>query len=202
MKLNKIASLLLVMMLVFGIAAMAHAEVIGGETFKYVKTNTGVGLNVRQEPNSKSPIVDTLPYGARVRIDGYSDNGVWALISYEGARGCYVYTRYLVDKNPGKFNPTPTPTVKPTTSPTDAPKTQVSFDTFKHVKPYQAMVTTGSPTGRVYLRWAPGTAYAYETVCYQGTEITVIAEGAGWYQVMINSNGYVGFMSAKYITKK
>lgn len=202
MKLKKLAAALLALVLILAFAVSASAEILNGEVYKYVKTNTGTGLYVRSTPSAKddSNIVDMLPYGTRVRIDGYENNGVWALISFEGCRGCYVYTRYLSDTNPGKYVPPVVPT--PTPAPSPAPSgSQISFDTFRHVTPYQAMVSTGSPTGRVYLRWAPGTAYAYMTVCYQGTGLTVLAEGDGWCQVMLNSNGYVGFMSAKYISK-
>lgn len=191
---KKIITSILAIMLIAALALTASAEIIDGETYMYIKTNTGVGLHVRSTPDTTTEdnIVALLPYGTRVRVDGYEKNGVWARISYEGCRGCYVYTRYLSATNPGKYIPPVDPTPE---------GTKVDFKTFKHVTPYRAMVTTASPTGRVYLRWAPGTAYAYETVCYQGTIITVLAEGDGWYQVMVNNNGYVGFMSAKYITK-
>ena len=168
------------------------------EIYMWIKTNTGVGLNVRREPSEQSEIVATLPYGTMVRVDGYEKNGVWALISFEGARGCYVYSRYLTNKDPGKYQPD-----QPKEQPAEEKKGYtVDFGTFKHVLPYAAMVSTGSPTGRVYLRWAPGTAYAVMDVCYQGAELTVLSEGDGWCQVMLNSNGYVGFMSSKYIVKK
>ena len=193
---KKVITSILALVLIAALALSACAEVVDGEVYMYIKTNTGVGLRVRSTPDTTSSdnIVATLPYGTRVRVDGYEENGVWALISYEGCRGCYVYTRYLSATNPGKYVPPVDPTPDPQGS-------VISFSTFKHVTPYQAYVSTGSPTGRVYLRWAPGTAYAYETVCYQGTALTVLAEGDGWYQVMVNSTGYVGFMSAKYITR-
>lgn len=196
---KKIITSILALILIAALALTASAEIIDGETFMYIKTNTGVGLKVRSTPEvlkDDSNVVDVLPYGTRVRVDGYEKNGVWALISVDGCRGCFVYTRYLSAKNPGRY----VPPVDPTPTP-DPAGTRIDFKTFKHVSPYQAMVSTGTPTGRVYLRWAPGTAYAYETVCYQGTTLTVLAEGDGWYQVMVNENGYVGFMSAKYITR-
>lgn len=193
---KKILTVILALVLVAALALSASAEVIDGEIYMYIKTNTGVGLRVRSAPDARddSNIVMSLPYGTRVRVDDFVKDGVWAQISYQGCRGCYVYTRYLVDTDPGRY----VPPVDPTPDPEG---TKIDFRTFKHVTPYAAMVTTGTPTGRVYLRWAPGTAYAYETVCYQGTWLTVLAEGNGWYQVMVNETGYVGFMSAKYITK-
>lgn len=192
---------LICLMLIALTAFPAYHASADEEVYRWIKTNTGVGLNVRSTPSTAndSNIVDTLPYGAMVRVDGYEKNGVWALISFEGARGCYVYTRYLVDYDPGKYVPKKDEPKK------DDPGSKtytVSFDTFKHVTPYLATVSTGSPTGRVYLRWAPGTAYAYMDVCYQGTELTILAVGDGWCQVIVNSNGYVGFMSSKYIVKK
>ena len=194
---KKILTAILALVLIAALAVSASAEIIGGETYMYIKTNTGVGLKVRSTPEvleDNSNVVDVLPYGTQVRVDGYEKNGVWALISVGGARGCYVYTRYLSAKNPGKYVPPVDPDPVPSGS-------IISFGTFKHVTPYEAMVSTSSPTGRVYLRWAPGTAYAYETVCYQGTRLTVLAEGDGWYQVMVNETGYVGFMSAQYIAR-
>ena len=172
------------------------------EVYRWVKTNSGVGLKVRQQPNNKATVVDVLPYGTQVRVDGYSDDRQWALISVDGARGCYASTKYLVDYNPGKYTPKKDDPQKDDPKKDDPTgKYTVSFSTFKHVTPYLAMVNTGSTTGRVYLRWAPGTAYAFENVCYHGTEITVIAEGDGWYQVIENKTGYVGFMSSRYIVK-
>ena len=183
-------------------AAGASAE---EEIYRWIKTNTGVGLKVRSSTSTKddSNVVDVLPYGTQVRVDGYEKNGVWALISVGGARGCYVATRYLVDYDPGKYTPQKDDPQKDDPKKDDPKKPYtVDFKTFKHVTPYLAMVSTGSPTGRVYLRWAPGTAYAYMDVCYQGTELTILAEGDGWCQVIENKTGYVGFMSKKFIVKK
>ena len=185
---------LIALMLTSALPVAAFAtDASGKEVYKWVKTNTGVGLNVRREASDDAAIVDVLRYGTMVRVDGYEKNGKWALISYDGARGCYVYTAYLSDTDPGKYEPKK-----------DDPKKgyTVDFKTFKHVLPYSAMVKTGSPTGRVHLRWAPGTDYAVMDVCYHGTDLTVLSVGDGWCQVMLNSNGYVGFMSSKYIVKK
>lgn len=166
----------------------------------YVKTNSGVGLNAREAPNTTSKIIITIPYGAEVTITGYSNNKSWASIRYEGGNAGFVSTRYLVFSKPGP-KPTAKPTSKPTAKPTATPGTTVSFSTFKHVAPYAAVVYTSTPTGTVHLRWAPGTAYASMGVCVQGTELTVLAEGNGWCQVRVENNGYVGFMSSKFIVK-
>lgn len=171
----------------------------------WVKTNSGIGLNAREAPSTDAKIIITIPYGSEVTITGYSNNKAWASIRYQGGNAGYVSTRYLVFYKPNPYKPTPKPTTKPTAKPTVQPTakpgTTVSFSTFKHVTPYAAVVYTSTPTGTVHLRWAPGTAYASMGVCVQGTELTVLAEGNGWYQVRVEKTGYVGFMSSKFIVK-
>ena len=198
---KRIIALVCALILMMAVAApIASAEVW---KTAYVKTNSGIGLNAREAPSTSAKIIITIPYGAEVTITGYTNNKSWASIRYEGGNAGYVSTRYLVSSKPGPYKPTPTPkpTAKPTVKPTANPGTTVSFSTFKHVTPYAAVVYTSTPTGTVHLRWAPGTAYASMGICVQGTEITVLSEGKGWYQVRVENNGYVGFMSSKFIVK-
>lgn len=198
---KRIIALVCALMLVIAMAApIASAD---EWTYAWIKTNSGCKLNAREAPSTTAKVVTSIPYGAEVTITGYTNNRSWASIRYEGANVGYVSTRYLVFYNPGKYQPTAKPTAKPTVKPTATanPGTTVSFSTFKHVTPYAAVVYTATPTGTVHLRWAPGTAYASMGICMQGTPITVLAEGNGWFQVRNEVNGYVGFMSAKYIVK-
>lgn len=198
---KRIIALVCALILMMAVAApIASADVW---KTAYVKTNSGVGLNAREAPSTSAKIIITIPYGAEVTITGYSNNKSWASIRYDGGNAGYVSTRYLVSSNPGPYKPTAKPTAKPTVKPTATtnPGTTVSFSTFKHVEPYAAVVYTSTPTGTVHLRWAPGTAHASMGICVQGTEITVLAEGKGWCQVRVENNGYVGFMSSKFIVK-
>ena len=195
---KRIIALVCALILMMAVAA----PIASADTWKtaYVKTNSGIGLNAREAPSTDSRIITTIPYGAEVTITGYTNNKSWASIRYQGGNAGYVSTRYLVSSKPGPYKPTPTP--KPTAKPTGEGElvSHMDFSHFKLIEPGKTMIIAARPTrpgGWVNLRWAPSLDAEVIAKMVLNEEMTVIAEGKNWYQVM-NAEGYVGFINKQY----
>ena len=156
---------------------------------KFVYTQNGKGLNLRDEPNGNR--ITVIPFGAAVTDELMV--GVpagWTCVTYNGLRG-FVMSRYLVD------SPIPAP-VNPGSGDTAEPVDIASlFKSFKQVNPYSAVA---APNGSyVNLRWAPSmSAPVMERLVY-GHPLTVLDEGKSWLHVMDNNTGAVGFIMKKYV---
>ena len=59
-----------------------------------VQTNPGVALHLRQRPNVDAKSLDLIPAGARLILDGVTENDEWYRADFEGAVG-WVFGQYL-----------------------------------------------------------------------------------------------------------
>ena len=58
----------------------------------YVKTQNKGTLNLRQAPNTGSPVLAQIPYGAKLDVE--TVDGKWVRTTYNGKSG-FVMTQYL-----------------------------------------------------------------------------------------------------------
>lgn len=148
-------------------------------------------VSLREAPDKSSARLAKVPLGATVTRCLYLEDFIQC--TYNGKTG-YILSCYLKDAEHTAPAPTPTPTPSPVTP-------DAAFSSFRFVTSYSAKVQTNTVNGTVYLRWGPGTSYPAMSVIKNGASVTVLAEGAGWYQIRVNSTGYTGFMSSKYIAR-
>ena len=201
---KRFLSLILISALVLGLTLpCAQAGALGAYVTRYVYTQNGLSLNVRESPSTGAKVIGGLPYGTAVEVRGYTGGSVWAIISYYGATA-YVQSRYLVDYYPG-----PKPTQQPVT-PTPAPYSdaQKILDEmnaeFRSAKtgnaPFTVAARPSRSSGWVNLRWAPSLDAEVISKCYSGKVLTVIRELKNWYQVEDPETGSIGFISRQYVT--
>lgn len=162
----------------------------------YVKTPKGGTVSVRPEPNTDSGYVSKLPYGTAVEV--LQNQGTWSAVDWPGwSQPCYIQSRYLVSTYPGSK---PAPTEKTSSSEKSATSiADVNFKSFRLVDSYYVYVQASHAGGYVNLRWAPSMDAAVAERVNDGSELRVIAEGSGWYQVMDERSGYVGFMRKGFL---
>lgn len=163
----------------------------------YVKTPKGGSVNVRPEPNTDCGSVAKLPYGAAV--EALQNEGTWTAVEWpEWSQPCYIQSRYLVSYYPGS---------KPGSSESSSSDkgatsiADVDFKSFRLVDPYYVYVRANHVGGYVNLRWAPSMDAAVAQRVNDGSELRVIAEGKGWYQVQDERSGYVGFMRSSFLVR-
>ena len=195
--LTMLLATILVMAMVMPLAANA-AEM------RWVKTGNGKGLRVRTEPNTDADVLRTLSYGEQVAVDYDMGNG-WTALFWGSYGTAYVMSRYLVNYDPGPYNPDPSPTAKPTSQQAN-PKESTTVKQLntlvanaRQVSPYTITVRPTRSSGWVYLRWFP-TRHASELGSYaDGKQLTVIAELKDWYQVEDPDDGRTGFVYKSYV---
>lgn len=193
---KKTLSVLLVMILLVSAIPFSGLAMENPFGEAWVKTANGKTVNARRTPTTNADnIIYELPYGFKVMIIGYEKNAQWALCDIGNGVNAYIMTRYLSRTNPGKK---PTPTVTP--QPTAKPET-IDYSSFRYVTPYTAYVRPSSPTGFVNMRWAPSKSVQVIAIYYQGSPLTVIAQGHNWCQVRDEVNGFTGFMMSSFLTR-
>lgn len=169
-------------------------------------------LNVREKASPTAKIQFRLPVNSPViALDDYANGYLYVEFKYNGkfAHG-YVSVDYLDAAVPARINndgaikvnsdPTPKPTAKPTGE--GELVSHMDFSHFKLIEPGKTMIIAARPTrpgGWVNLRWAPSLDAEVIAKMVLNEEMTVIAEGKNWYQVM-NAEGYVGFINKQYTT--
>lgn len=202
MKKLSVRMLCLVLVLMFAALSTASAATTNVREYKYIKTNSGIALNVRSDPwKAENNIVTSLPYGSLVLVYQYSDNGTWAYIEgqrpgHTGTVKGWVSSTYLVKNDPGKYVPPVDPT------PTPAPSSNKTFDAVNNAAkalkvlsvPYTTVIQTKNATNYVHLRWFPNTNAVYSGAYLRNTPIIVLAESNDWAQVQIVSDGKIGFI--------
>ena len=174
----------------------------------YVVTDNGKGLNVRRDPYvSDYNILAVAPYGSRIDVLRFLDNG-WAAVRWQYYGEAYVQSRFLQWYVPYITNP---PTARPTVAPTAAPYypsyadtipgLNAEFRTMRAVTPFTVSVRPVRSSGWVNMRWAPGQDLEVVRIYYNGDRLTVLAEGANWYQVQDPNSGAVGYMMKTYTVR-
>ena len=181
---KSLAVLFVLLLAVMPLLASANTETM------YVKTGDGKGLNMRTAPVvAEENKVGSIAYGTKVEVIQYV-NSYWALVQPDGwSNPYYCQRRFLVSNNPGKY----TPSKEETTTVVN------EYANFVHVNAFEATVTTGRAGGFANLRWAPSKTAALMEKIYPGATVKVIATNGEWYQVIDETNDYVGFLYKTFL---
>ena len=226
---KKLLSLLLALTLVLGLAAAFADNGIGQSAASnssnvypyleasamvmYVYTDNGQGLNVRSAPRVANNIIAVAPYGSRMQVLRFLENG-WASVVWDRFGEAYVQSRFLQWDEPAPLYtaaPSPRPTVIPTAVPTAAPYTptytdtlavlNAEFRTARLVAPFVVSVRPSRASGWVNMRWAPSKDTEVLATYRSGAQLTVIAETQSWYQVTDPNTEATGFIMKNYVTR-
>ena len=208
---RKLTSLTLTVTLIMSMMlACGSAYAMGTKTF-YVNTNSGTGgsLRMRADPWVADNVVASIPYGTKLQIAGYSDDGQWGFCSYGTVTG-WVMMKFLSEYEPG-------PSKKTTQTPTPSPASNASDGDYilsfinnefavmaknTLVTRYQVKVTPPKLTTKCYLRWAPHqSTRAMRSDLMYGDILTVVAEGDKWLKVIDLETDQTGFITKSLTTR-
>ena len=141
-----------------------------GDTF-YVRTNTGIGLNLREGPSMDAAIITSFPIGTAVTVT--QKGSAWHKVK-EGEQEGYMSSRYLAaQKAPAYTKPLETP-----------------------VKATMKNINGGKV---VNFRLYPGMKTKIIKAYPVGTEVTVLEKGDLWCKVEIEGQqGYVSTYMLKF----
>ncbi len=185
-----------------------------GNSFVYVKTNSGGPLNVRTRPNPDATVLGQLRNNDKVEILEYIVDGTWAAIMYKGMTS-YVPSRYLVSEEVNRDAPV-SPSQENATVPDLYPAGQApsgnkpgvqsqgapagnaasgnSASQFARTDRYLVTTHPSRVGGWVELRWEPSTKGQVIRYCFEGETMEVIGQNDTWLQVMDPNGGYVGYL--------
>ncbi len=187
---KKLIAVLFVLMTVMAlmIPAFSSAEAVSAGRTMWVNCADGRKLNVRNEPNTRTgKVIYRLPCGARVEIASLV--GVpsgWAFVTADGHReGGYVMTKFLVAKQPGKYEITE------------------RADNFRAVTPYTvtAKALNDRTVDSVGLRTAPNKTASMIRRLAAGDMLQVVAVGKVWSQVLDLATGRTGYVANDYMIR-
>ena len=134
-----------------------------------VRTNTGIGLNLREEPRMSGTIITSFKPGAKVTVT--QKGSVWSRVK-AGEHEGFMATQYLIfDGNTGS-----TGTVSGKIAVVNNPKSTQVLN----------LRQTASLDAKVldYYR--------------NGVKVTILKEGETWHKVQVE-DGKIGYMMAKYL---
>ena len=185
---KKLIALVLALMTVMSlmIPVMASADVTAAATTTmWVNCANGYRLNVRTEPNTNAALLYRLDCGTRVEVNNLVGvpNG-WAYVTANGhAQGGYVMTKFLVSKQPGKYEITE------------------RSDNFRTVAPYTvtARALNNRTTDSVGLRTSPNKTAKMIRRLVAGDQLQVIAVGKVWSRVVDLTTGQTGYVANDYM---
>ena len=138
----------------------------------YVRTNTGVGLNLRSGPSINADIITSFRPGTAVTV--LKKGGGWYYVSVAGLKG-YMGSQYL-STSAGK------------TTPSNSSSSNRSYESHLY-----------NPNGGniVNFRTGPGLNQSIIAAYPVGTSVTVLSREDNWCRVMIN--GQTGYVSAYFL---
>ena len=194
---KKIIGLVLAAVMLCMLTIPATAAVL--EKDMYVYTQNGKGLYVRSSMStaSKDNIIGSLPYGTKVHTYGGNFNG-WTMIDY-GDGDAYVMYRFLTEKKPAPYTPSPDPVPADTMNSTTVAQMNSLVTSVRTVTPYTVTVRPTRASGWVYMRWFPSRNAEAMATYGANNELTVIAVLNDWYQVTDPETGMVGFIYKSYV---
>lgn len=135
----------------------------------YVRTNTGIGLNLRTAPSTKSAIITSFKPGTAVTV--LKKGNGWYYVSVNGQEG-YMSSKYLAAQN-------------------------VSYT--KPVDPFTATLKNINGGSIVNFRLYPGMKTKVLATYPVGTQVKVLEMGENWSLVEIDGKqGYVSTYFLKY----
>lgn len=137
----------------------------------YVRTNTGIGLNLRSEPSAKGAIITSYPIGTKVNV--LQKGNAWSYVEVAGNKG-YMANQYL------SASPLPSYT-KPVEEKYTATLININGGSVVNFRLYPGMKTK-------VLRELP-----------VGTKVTVLETGENWSKVEVE--GQQGYVSTYFLKK-
>ena len=194
-----IKKILTVMLAVALLAALALPAV--ADAFTMYVTRDGVKVYAKKDTGAK--VYRRLSKGHKLLIEKKS--GSWYAILVEDPSGDGQTLGWVQGKYLSATKPSSDKKKKATQAPraTVSPQKEIDrlLDTMRDVTPYDAQVVTRTERGTVALRQQPSTAGRQMLGLMNGSPLTVLAEGEGWFRVTDPASGYTGYMSSKYIVR-
>jgi len=135
-----------------------------------VRTNTGIGLNVREEPGMDGAILTSVRNGESVTVTQKGSN--WCRVTIGGVDG-FMATEFLRFGSSGSQTPG-----------TSSGK--------------RAVVNNPRGTQVLNLRQRPSLDAKVVDYYRNGTEVTILEAGSTWHKVQVE-DGKVGYMMAKFL---
>ena len=158
------------------------------DTYTKVETSTGIvnspiGLYMLNEPNMNGNIITALDYGANVTIEGVS--GDWYKVEVGGYTG-YVYKQFITEaatvySSNNTNSSTSTSTTSTTTSSSE-----------------YGVVSNLNLGYSLNFRTAPNLSSTIIGSLAEGTQVKILGESNGWYNV--EYNGVVGYAYGEFIS--
>ncbi|SPZ50984.1 Probable endopeptidase p60 precursor [Sarcina ventriculi] len=158
------------------------------DTYTKVETSTGIvnspiGLYMLNEPNMNGNIITALDYGANVTIEGVS--GDWYKVEAGGYTG-YVYKQFITEaatvySSNNTNSSTSTSTTSTTTSSSE-----------------YGVVSNLNLGYSLNFRTAPNLSSTIIGSLAEGTQVKILGESNGWYNV--EYNGVVGYAYGEFIS--
>ena len=158
------------------------------DTYTKVETSTGIvnspiGLYMLNEPNMNGNIITALDYGANVTIEGVS--GDWYKVEAGGYTG-YVYKQFITEaatvySSNNTNSSTSTSTTSTTTSSSE-----------------YGVVSNLNLGYSLNFRTAPNLLSTIIGSLAEGTQVKILGESNGWYNV--EYNGVVGYAYGEFIS--
>lgn len=134
-----------------------------------VRTNSGIGLNVREQPGMDGAILTSVPNGKTVTVTQKGSN--WSRVSVNGVEG-FMATQFLRFGSSGNNGGSLTGK--------------------------KAIVNNPRDTQVLNLRQEPSLDAKVLDYYRNGTQVTILKSGATWHKVQV-SDGKVGYMMAKFL---
>ena len=185
-KLTAIA-LVLMTVLTLMIPVFASAEYGKLPPTMWVNCADGKRLNVRDQASTDGKVLYRLDCGTRVEVVYTVDSARgWAYVMPQGRKqGGFVMTKFLVEKQPGKYEITE------------------RSDNFRTVRPYyvSAKALNGKTADSVGLRTSPNKTARMVRRLSAGDRLQVIAVGKTWSKVIDMTTGKTGYMANDYMIR-
>ena len=138
----------------------------------YVRTNTGIGLNLRKGPSTQSGIITSYPIGTAVTV--LKKGSGWYQVKVGDNVG-YMSSQYLSAQKAPQY-----------TKPVE--------------KTYTAKLKNINGGSIVNFRLYPGMKTKVLDQLKVGTQVTVLEEGVNWSKVQL-SDGRTGYVSTYFLVK-
>jgi len=142
------------------------------ESTATVRTNTGIGLNLREEPSLSGKLITSYKPGTKITV--LQKGATWSRVKVDGKEG-FMATQYL---NFGTSGGTTTPS-KPVTGKV-------------------ALVNNPKDTQVLNLRQEASLDAKVLSYYRNGAKVTVLSTGKTWYKVQ-TEDGKIGYMMAKFL---
>ena len=138
----------------------------------YVRTNTGIGLNLRKGPSTSSDIITSYPIGTAVQV--LKKGNGWYQVQV-GENTGYMSSKYLSASKAPQYT-------KPVAQPYTATLKNINGGSIVNFRLYPGMKTKVLDTLKV------------------GTKVTVLEEGVNWSKVQLE-DGRTGYVSTYFLVK-